>query len=196
MNKFKKLIIAIIFIIISLVILFGKDFIIRQYFIYKVENVDYDEYILTTSYNGKKRDISYYSDDVQIFRTYDNDKLGDIITVYDYKKGMAYEYDIINKNTKRDINNFVKPTNLNNHNLLSLLNNTEDARHFLYKGTENVNNRECYVLFFEKDSDNFTTIYLDKELLYTIKEEDNHSILEYDLDLTLEDKKLFEFDLE
>lgn len=194
----KKLIIVIILIVIlSVIIFFSKDFIIRQYFIYKIENVDYDEYILSCTYNGRKYEISYYSNDIRIFRTYDdNEKIDDIITVYDYKKSIAYEYDIINKVLVKDKNNFTRTVNLNNFNLLSLLKNEHETRKFLYKGIQKINNRECYVLFFEKYSNNFTVIYLDKELLYTVKEEDNNGVFEYAFDLNLKDKSLFEFDLE
>lgn len=206
MKKMNKLIIVIICIImIGLIIFFCKDFIIRQYFIAKIENVDYDEYILTTSYNGKKSDINYYFDDVRMFREYnENEKLENIITVYDYKKGMTYEYDIVNNTTSKDKNNFTRTININNSDLLLLLKNAYENRKFLYKGVENINNRYCYVLFFEKDTDKYTTIYLDMELFYTVREEiydnnaleDKHKIFDYDLDLTLKQKDLFEFNLE
>lgn len=197
MKKKKNLIVVIILIIIlSLIILFGKDFIIRQYFIYKIENVDYDEYILTTSLNGKKLDISYYSGDIHIFRTYDNDEiLENIIKIYDYDKNISYEYNIINRTYIKNKSNFSKIENMNNFNLLSLLKNEEEKRKFIYKGIKQINDRECYVLFFEKNKNDYNIIYLDKELLYTIREEDNYSTLNYDLDFNLKEKYLFEFDL-
>jgi len=204
MKKKKNLIVVIILIIIlSLIILFGKDFIIRQYFIYKIENVDYDEYILTTSLNGKKFDISYYSGDIHIFRSYnDKEDLEDIIKVYDYDKNILYEYNIKNNTYERNKSNFIKTTTLNNSDLLIALKNVDTNRKFEYKGIKQINNRECYILFFEKDRDNYTTIYLDKELLYTVSEEVHNKnlevvnrIFEYVLDFTLKDKNLFEFDL-
>ncbi|MFG6319300.1 MAG: hypothetical protein K1W33_05515 [Clostridia bacterium] len=204
MKKKKNLIVVIILIIIlSLIILFGKDFIIRQYFIYKIENVDYDEYILTTSLNGKKFDISYYSGDIHIFRSYnDKEDLEDIIKVYDYDKNILYEYNIKNNTYERNKSNFIKTTTLNNSDLLIALKNVDTNRKFEYKGIKQINNRECYILFFEKDRDNYTTIYLDKELLYTVREEVHNKnlevvnrIFEYVLDFTLKDKNLFEFDL-
>lgn len=204
MKKKKNLIVVIILIIIlSLIILFGKNFIMRQYFIYKIENVDYDEYILTTSLNGKKFDISYYSGDIHIFRSYnDKEDLEDIIKVYDYDKNILYEYNIKNNTYERNKSNFIKTTTLNNSDLLIALKNVDTNRKFEYKGIKQINNRECYILFFEKDRDNYTTIYLDKELLYTVREEVHNKnlevvnrIFEYVLDFTLKDKNLFEFDL-
>lgn len=182
MKKKKNLIVVIILIIIlSLIILFGKNFIMRQYFIYKIENVDYDEYILTTSLNGKKTNISYYSDDIHIFRKYD--------------KNISYEYNITNKTYIKNKSNFCEIENMNNFNLLSLLKNEEEKRKFIYKGIEQINNRECYILLFEKDKEDYKIIYLDKELLYTIREEDNYLTLDYDLDFNLQEKYLFEFEL-
>lgn len=204
MKKKKNLIVVIILIIIlSLIILFGKDFIMRQYFIYKIENVDYDEYILTTNLNGKKFDISYYSDNIHIFRSYnDKEDLEDIIKVYDYDKNISYEYNIKNNTYVRNKSNFIETTNLNNSDLLISLKNIDTNRKFEYKGTKQINNRECYVLFFEEDRDKFITIYLDKELLYIVREEvhdknfeDVDRILEYCLDFTLKDKNLFEIEL-
>lgn len=202
----KKLIIVIILIVIlSVIIFFSKDFIIRQYFIYKIENVDYDEYILTTSYNGKKRYISYNSEDFRIVREYDeNEKLKDTMDIYSYEKGISYEYNVKNNIYAIDKNNFTRITNINNMNLLLLLKNNEENMKFAYKGIEKVNNRDCYVLLFEKDKDNFNTIYLDKELLYTIREdtynakftEKSNEILDYYLDLSLKQKELFEFNFE
>ena len=62
MKKSHKLIVALIFLIIILLIIFlSKDFIIRKYFISKLENVDYDEYILELSINGKPSAIYYYT---------------------------------------------------------------------------------------------------------------------------------------
>lgn len=203
MKEMKKLIIVIILIVIlSVIIFFSKDFIIRQYFIYKIENVDYDEYILTTSYNGKKSEIKYYSENYDISRKCTKDgELEDIVVVNDYKKTISYEYNIKDNNYVKNENDFLQTRNLNNINLLSLLNNTEENRRFSYKGIEKVNDRDCYVLFFEKNNNNYTTIYLDKKLLYTVKEEIcniefSKDIFEYDLDLTLKEKYLFEFDLE
>lgn len=197
MKKKKNLIVVIILIIIlSLIILFGKDFIIRQYFIYKIENVDYDEYILTTSLNGKKFDISYYSGDIHIFRKYDkNGNLNNVMKIYDYDKNISYEYNITNKTYIKNKSNFCEIENMNNFNLLSLLKNEEEKRKFIYKGIEQINNRECYILLFEKDKEDYKIIYLDKELLYTIREEDNYLTLDYDLDFNLQEKYLFEFEL-
>lgn len=201
----KKLIIVIILIVIlSVIIFFSKDFIIRQYFIYKIENVDYDEYILTTSYNGKKSETNYHSENYDIFRKYDKDgKLEDIVKVYDYEKNIAYEYSIKDNNYVRNENDFIRTLNINNSDLLSLLKNYDTNRKFKYKGLGKINNRECYILFFEKDNDYYTTIYLDKELLYTLREEiydcnsieDKYKKFDYGLDLTLKEKDLFEFDL-
>ena len=197
MKKKKNLIVVIILIIIlSLIILFGKNFIMRQYFIYKIENVDYDEYILTTSLNGKKTNISYYSDDIHIFRKYDkNGNLNNVMKIYDYDKNISYEYTINNKNYSKNKSNFCEIENMNNFNLLSLLKNEEEKKKFIYKGIEQINNRECYILLFEKDKEDYKIIYLDKELLYTIREEDNYLTLDYDLDFNLQEKYLFEFEL-
>ena len=81
-----------------------------------------------------------------------------------------------------------------------------DLNNFKYKGTESLNNRECYVLEFEsKETGTITTIYLDKKLYYTARidtympfiEEnaegtiDKHIIKDYTLDLNLKEKDLF-----
>lgn len=215
MKKSHKVIVALIFIITILLIIFlSKDFIIRKYFISLLENVDYDEYILEVSINGKKSAIYYYTPEYVMERNYDNDsKLNDCIITKNYFQNMEYYY-FIERNetisTPTDTK-FIKPLNINNDNLLTFLNQNfeNDKKTFKFKGLENINNIKCYVLEFKDKNSLSTTIYLSKELLYTVKIDthmtnmtenkfitqtiDNHVIYDYTLDLTLKQKYLFEF---
>lgn len=202
MNKMKKIIIAImVIIIICLITFFSKDFIIRQYFIAKIENVDYDEYILTTSYNGKKKEIAYYTDDFCILRYYDeSENLENKVTVYDYNKGMEYHYNFLLSDTEvsKAYSNYVKPRNINSDNILMCLKNDEhNQRKFMYKGIGVINNRECYILKFEDVNKSEFTLYLDKKILYTVRKytydimTNTNVVIDYDLDLELKEKNIF-----
>lgn len=208
----KKIIIALFFILlILLIIFFSKDFIIRQYFISKIENIDYKEYILTASSNNKKIAIYYYTSDTMYRRTYnDNEELNDDISILDYAKSIEYTYDINNHTTSPTNNiNFSRDFNVNNDNLLEFLRNTTEQTKFTYKGSETINNRDCYVFEFERFDESTYTIYLDKELLYTVRVQlynpnfddlhDNSNnkyiIHNYTLDLDLKDKDLFKMNI-
>lgn len=210
MNKLKKIIVVIIYVvIICLIILFSKDYIIRQYFIRKIESVDYDEYIITTSYNGKKKEIAYYTDDFGMVRTYDeNEILRDTIMIYDYTKNVQYEYFITEgrKEIVKSQNDFNSFLNLNNYRLLNFLKSEDgNKRKCSYKGIGKINNKLCYILEFEEIGTYKTIIYLNKELLYTVREDyieidmkkDNenidfkHTVFDYDLDFDLKQKNLF-----
>jgi len=207
MSKFKKLIIVVIFIaIICLIIFFSKDYIIRQYFINKIKSVDYDEYILTTSYNGKKKEIKYYTEDACYSREYDeNENLRNLIIVTDYTKEIQYEYNVIDKSLVplKIVSLAERPLSVNNNVLIQYFNHN---KHFTYKGMQRSNNRECYTFIFEDYKKVYSTIYLDKELLYIVREEiynsninnddilieDKYTIIDYELDLKLEQKDIFD----
>lgn len=187
--------------IICLIIFLNKDVIIRQYFIAKIQNVDYEEYILTTLYNGKLKEKSYYTENFGIVQEYDENKENNYnIVIYDYNKSLEYQYNIAEDNMRKSIQSEVlRSMHVNNNNLLDLLKDNENNYKCKYKGIEKVNNQECYVLEFEDNQKKITDIYLNKKLLYTVKIDnyvannfDKHKIYEYILDLELKEKDLFE----
>lgn len=206
MNKFKKLIIVIIFIaIIGLIIFFLKDYIIKQYFINKIKNVDYDEYIITTSYNGKKQEIEYYTEDACYTILYDeNEKLSNLIIVRDYTKDVQYQYNVFDKSIIpfKKSSMAERPLEVNNNVLIHYFNHN---KHFEYKGIERINNRNCYTFIFEEDEKVYHKVCLDKELLYVVRRDtynsninnddilikNKHITIDYDLDFRLEQKDLF-----
>lgn len=187
--------------IICLIIFLNKDFIIRQYFIAKIQNVDYEEYILTTLYNGKLKEKSYYTENFGIVQEYDeNGKIMPIVFVSDYNKNLEYQCNILDYDMRKSIETeVIRPTNINNDNVLDLLIDKCNNYKFRYKGTNKVNNQDCYVLEFDDNQKKITDIYLNKKLLYTVKIDnyvannfDKHKIYEYILDLELKEKDLFE----
>ncbi|MBO5397703.1 MAG: hypothetical protein J6A36_02040 [Clostridia bacterium] len=202
MNRISKFIVVLICIfIICLIIFLNKDFIIRQYFIAKIQNVDYEEYILTTLYNGKLKEKSYYKENFGIVQEYDeNGERMPIVFVSDYNKYIEYQYNILKDDIiKRIKNENLKPNYINNHNLLDFLLDNENNYKFKYKGIEKINNQDCYVLEFENAEHTITNMYLNKEFLYTAREENyilnnsnEHIIYDYILDLELKEKDLFE----
>lgn len=200
MSRIKKFIIVLILIfIICLIIFLNKDFIIRQYFIAKIQDVDYEEYILTTLYNGKLKEKSYYTEDFAILQMYDENEEKNNIVVCDYSKSIEYQYNMLKGNiNKRIKTETIRPISINNK-LLDFLRNKEKDYKCKYKGIENVNHQECYVLEFEDTDRMITDIFLNKELLYTVKIDtyitnnlSEHIIYEYILDLELKEKDLFE----
>lgn len=187
----KKLFVVLIMI---LVIYFAKDFMLRKYFIDKIEYVDYDNYILEYSYNGKKVDISYVGYNFTYVREYDkNENLKDYIIVYNYGKSIKYKYDLLLRKIVNEEFDDIRLPNLDNRYLLTLL---KDRNKFIYKGIENINNRKCYVLLF-KTKNETVKIYLDKELLYTVRREmdygaNRYNVFEYVLDLEIKQKDIFD----
>ena len=194
-----------------LIVFLTKDFVVRHDFITKVQLVDYEDYILTMSCNNKKVATYYYTSDFVAERTYDeNGELEKSITIQDYIKNTNYKYNLETNETFTTTNNSntTRPANINNDILLNFLKNQNkyNTQKFKYKGTESLNNRECYVLEFEsKENGTITTIYLDKELYYTARIDtympfiennaegtmDKHIIKDYTLDLNLKEKDLF-----
>lgn len=201
MNRIRKIIVVLICIfIICLIIFLNKDFIIRQYFIAKIQNVDYEEYILTTLYNGKLKEKSYYTENFGIIQDYDeNGNIMPIVRVCDYTKNLEYQYNIAEDDIRKSIQTEVlRPTNINNNKLLDFLKNVNNIK-FNYKGHEKINNFDCYVLEFEDNQNTIVDIYLNKELLYIVKSDtyffnhyNEHIVYEYILDLELKEKDLFE----
>lgn len=198
MSRIKKFIIVLILIfIICLIIFLNKDFIIRQYFIAKIQDVDYEEYILTTLYNGKLKEKSYYTEDFAILQMYDENEEKNNIVLCDYSKSMEYQYNMSEDSMKRSVQTeTLRPISINNENLFEFLKGTKNKVKFKYKGIEFVNNQNCYILEFKDEEETITNIYLNKELLYTTREENyigsDHIIYDYFLDLELEEKYLFE----
>lgn len=202
MSRIKKFIIVLILIfIICLIIFLNKDFIIRQYFIAKIQDVDYEEYILTTLCNGKLKAKGYYTEDFGIVQDYDeNENIMPLVFVSDYNKNLEYQCNIFDYDMRKSIETeTVRSFNINNNKLLELLINVNKNIHFKYKGNDTINNCYCYVLEFEDNEQTITDIYLNKELLYTVREENyglnkesEHIIYDYILDLELKEKDLFE----
>lgn len=190
----KKLIIVVI---ICLSLFIFRDFMIRQYFISKVEYVDYDEYILIDYLNGKKNKASYVGADSMVVLEYDLDENIECVFTYDYDKRTRYEYNLEEYDINKDGNNGNRPINLNNEHLLDLL---KSKSKFNYKGIKNLKSREAYVLELIPSKENRIIMYLDKELLYVLKSEekflntneDKNILHDYELDLELKHKNLFE----
>lgn len=191
----KKLIIVVI---ICLSLFIFRDFIIRQYFISKIEYVDYDEYILIDYLNGKKNKASYVGADFMIVLEYDlENEVVENVTAYNYNKMTEHQYNLLEHSGDKAGNNEDRPLNLNNERLLGLLRSRVKLK---YDEINDIDGRECYVLKFKFKKDNFVIIYLDKKLLYTYKVEevfinDNKrqtEIYNYELDLELKHKDLFE----
>lgn len=190
----KKLIIVAI---ICLSLFIFRDFIIRQYFISKIEYVDYDEYILIDYLNGKKNKASYVGADSMVVLEYDLDENIECVFTYDYDKRTRYEYNLEEYDINKDGNNGNRPINLNNEHLLDLL---KSKSKFNYKGIKNLKSREAYVLELIPSKENRIIMYLDKELLYVLKSEekflntneDKNILHDYELDLELKHKNLFE----
>lgn len=186
----KKKLVVLAIICLSLFIF--RDFIIRQYFISKIEYVDYDEYILIDYLNGKKNKASYVGADFKIVIGYDENEEIENIVKYDYDKMFQYQYNFLENGFDKMANNEDRPINVNNEFLLELL---RDNRKFKFMGNIDTNNQKYYVLNFTFEKDNIVTVYVDKELLYTVKTKERYIDKEifhsYELDLDLKNKKLF-----
>lgn len=191
----KKLIIVVI---ICLSLFIFRDFIIRQYFISKIEYVDYDEYILIDYLNGKKNKASYVGADFMTVLEYDLEgKEIENVTVYDYNKMTEHQQNLSTDEADRKANNENRPMNLNNDCLLELL---KSNAKFKVKSLEKTNNINCYILEFKPEKKHIITMYLDKINLYTVKHneefldcnKDKNLVHNYELDLELKHKDLFE----
>lgn len=190
----KKKLIIIVIICLSLFIF--RNSIIRQYFISKIEYVDYDEYILIDYLNDKKNKASYVGADFMVVLGYNEKEEVEHIVEYDYNKMLQHQYNVLEDGGDKDGNNGDRPLNLNNEQLLVLL---KSKKRLSYKGIEKVIGRDVYVLKFDFKQNNVITIYLDKDLLYTVRYEekyakqntDSNIINDYELDLELKHKDLF-----
>lgn len=189
----KKLIIVVI---ICLMLFLFRDYIIKYYFISKIEYVDYDEYILIDYLNGKKNKATYVGADSMVVLGYNEKEEVECVWTYDYNKKMFYQYNLKTGNVDKNANNEDRLMNLNNEYLIKLLkSNTK----FNYKGIKEIDGSKCYVLEFVLVKENIVTIYLDKELLYTLNfdeqffssAKDKNLIHKYELDLELKHKDLF-----
>lgn len=190
----KKLIIVVI---ICLSLFIFRDFIIRQYFISKIEYVDYDEYILIDYLNGKKNKASYIGADFMIVLGYNEKEEVEHIVEYDYDKMLQYQSNLATGEVDRTANNENRPMNLDNDRLLELL---KSNAKFKVKSLEKTNNINCYILEFKPEKKHIITMYLDKINLYTVKHneefldcnKDKNLVHNYELDLELKHKDLFE----
>lgn len=190
----KKLIIVVI---ICLSLFIFRDFIIRQYFISKIEYVDYDEYILIDYLNGKKNKASYIGADFMIVLGYNEKEEVEHIVEYDYDKMLQYQSNLATGEVDRTANNENRPMNLDNDRLLELL---KSNAKFKVKSLEKKNNINCYILEFKPEKKHIITMYLDKINLYTVKHneefldcnKDKNLVHNYELDLELKHKDLFE----
>ncbi len=191
----KKLIIIVI---ICLILFIFRNSIIRQYFISKIEYVDYDEYILIDYLNGKKNKASYVGADFMVVLEYDleGEKVENV-TIYDYDKMTEYQHNFATEEIDRKANNENRPISLNNDRLLELL---KSNAKFKFKGLERTNNGNCYILEFKPEDKHIITMYLDKVNLYIVKyneefldcNKDKNLTHYYELDLELKHKDLFE----
>lgn len=182
----KKLVIVVI---ICLSLLISHNFLIRQYFISKIEYVNYDEYILIDYLNGKRNKASYVGADFMIVLDYDADGEDvEIVSINDYDKMVQHQYNLLEDGGNKGGNNGDRPLNLNNNYLLELL---KSKTKFKYKLIG-----KCYKLEF-KDEEYNRTIYLNREFLFIemieeySKNDNNKVIYTYELDLKLKNKDLF-----
>lgn len=190
----KKKLIIIVIICLSLFIF--RNSIIRQYFISKIEYVDYDEYILIDYLNGKKNKASYVGADFMVVLGYNEKEEVEHIVEYDYNKMLQHQYNVLEDGGDKDGNNGDRPLNLNNEHILDLL---KSKLKFNYKGIKKLESREAYVLELVASKENRIIMYLDKELLYVLKSEekflntneDKNILHDYKLDLELKHKDLF-----
>lgn len=190
----KKKLIIIVIICLSLFIF--RNSIIRQYFISKIEYVDYDEYILIDYLNGKKNKASYVGADFMVVLGYNEKEEVEYIWKYDYDKRLKHQYNSLEDDGDKDGNNENRPQNLNNEHILDLL---KSKLKFNYKGIKKLESREAYVLELVASKENRIIMYLDKELLYVLKSEekflntneDKNILHDYKLDLELKHKDLF-----
>ena len=146
--------------------------------------------------NGKKNKASYVGADFMIVIGYNAEEKIECVWTYDYDKRIEYQYNMQEDDLKKVGNNEDRPINLNNGQLTALLkNNTK----FKLIGTDEINNRSCYILEFKTSEASVIAIYLDKELLYTVKyvekfigeRKEKNIINDYELDLELKHRDIF-----
>ena len=190
----KKKLIIIVIICLSLFIF--RNSIIRQYFISKIEYVDYDEYILIDYLNGKKNKASYVGADFMVVLGYNEKEEVESVWVYDYDKKVKCEYNLVTGETDRTANNENRPISLNNDYLLELL---HSKAKFKFEFIKEIHSTNSYAFEFRPTREHIITMYLDKELLYTVEyveefldtNKDKTMIHNYELDLELKHKDLF-----
>ncbi len=190
----KKKLIIIVIICLSLFIF--RNSIIRQYFISKIEYVDYDEYILIDYLNGKKNKASYVGADFMVVLGYNEKEEVESVWVYDYDKKVKCEYNLVTGETDRTANNENRPISLNNDYLLELL---HSKAKFKFGFIKEIHSTNSYAFEFRPTREHIITMYLDKELLYTVEyveefldtNKDKTMIHNYELDLELKHKDLF-----
>lgn len=211
MKNLKTIIIILILVIfVGLCIYLARDFFNRHDFLTQMQLVDYDEYILTFSINNKKTAIYYSTHDFVAMREYnDSGELNNHIIIYNYDQCLKYDYDIDTEETSISPLPTTRDTHVNNQDVLNLLKNGNifNKQKFEYKETETINNRECHVLAFKGKHDTSTTVYVDKEFLYTVKIDhyvpslkndienvtnNKHITWEYTMDFELKQKDLFD----
>lgn len=190
----KKLIIIVI---ICLILFIFRNSIIRQYFISKIEYVDYDEYILIDYLNGKKNKASYVGADFMVVLEYDleGEKVENV-TIYDYDKMTEHQQNFATEENDRKANNENRPISLNNDYLLELL---HSKAKFKFGFIKEIHSTNSYAFEFRPTREHIITMYLDKELLYTVEyveefldtNKDKTMIHNYELDLELKHKDLF-----
>ncbi len=190
----KKKLIIIVIICLSLFIF--RNSIIRQYFISKIEYVDYDEYILIDYLNGKKNKASYVGADFMVVLGYNEKEEVESVWVYDYDKKVKCEYNLVTGETDRTANNENRPISLNNDYLLELL---HSKAKFKFEFIKEIHSTNSYAFEFRPTREHIITMYLDKELLYTVEyveefldtNKDKTMIHNYELDLELKHKDSF-----
>ncbi|MCX4303356.1 MAG: hypothetical protein OSJ66_05065 [Clostridia bacterium] len=219
MNKKKVFIICFLIIIIALIVFLSKDFIIRKMFISKLENVTYDEYIVSFVSNDINMGTYYYKrNDKYMTRNYNsNNELYNFIEVTDIKNKKSYTYYCDTKEIDNEkVCEIIEPSLGWNENVLDMLKNEnqQEKLSFRYLGTENKDNINCYKMIFEDGTGWSCTVYVDKincvvikldfDMSKIMKEDElknseemgqtinGHIIWKYDWDFELKQKDLFE----
>lgn len=190
MNKKKVFFICCFTLILLLTIFFSKDFIFRRVFISKLENVNFEEYIVTFISNNQKKETYYCkSKDKYISRGYDeNNELYNFEYVTDVKNKKSYTYDFDTEkiDNEKEIEK-AEPVFSWNEDVLKMLKNEDSKQSFSFKylGIENIDNIKCYKMIFEDGTGWSCTAYVNKETLNTMK-------LDFDLEKILTEKELEE----
>jgi hypothetical protein len=155
-----------------------------------------------------KTQIIYNTEDYMATRSYnENEELSDIIFTYDYSKNLEYQYNLSTKLITNTAEDYDRPDKLCNDALSFFLTNKDKNNkcRFRYLGYDYVDDVKCYKIRLKFKNGNTFIFYIDMHLFYVMKADyffpnienqgeiiNHHTIYEYDLDLNLENKYLFE----
>lgn len=206
----KKIVISVVIIILLIIIFCVKDFFIKQYFISRFESLGDREYYSKYIYHstdGTARTINYYNPETKETRSRDykveTEELTDFINVSNLEEYYYYELSThkIIVSGKYDEN--IDKNSVIINEFLNLAQNDENK--FKFKGYKTIDEKTCYVFYFESVDGNIKqTMYIDKENSYIRKhdiqflEENPDAFVSREFivnfDVTEEEKFLFDLD--